>query len=107
MPRVTVARLRTALHNHFPETKTDTVLRRLREFGLLRADSPGHDGVGSATVAPRHAALALLALCADVEPAAAPAEALRVGNFRLRALDHHTDRRWVDGEGLTFLDMLA
>lgn len=78
----TIKDLRHALEPHFGAA--DTVLRRLREVGLLPAGKPGRDGAGSAPITPRDAALTLLAACAWTEPVDTPAAATALADMRLR-----------------------
>jgi hypothetical protein len=65
----------------------DAAARRLREAGLLPAGSGGRDGVGSAQLDVRQTALLLIALAAPVGPIEAPAEAERIGAFKLLRRD--------------------
>lgn len=104
-----IARLREVLGQHFGDAEARTALLRLREHGLLPSGT--HGRAGSAAITPRQAALAIISLSVDAEPIAAPAEALRVANFRLRAFDHTSDaepgRRLVDGSAISFIDVLT
>ncbi len=84
MMETTVARLRGALAPTFPNTAT--VLRRLREAGLIAAGSGGRDGCGSAPIMPHQAVLVLLALASGVAPFKAPAAAQALAEYRLRAV---------------------
>ena len=110
---IALRRLRAVLEPHFDETKTKTVIRRCREAGLLPAGKSGWNGV-SAQVTTKEAALLLIALAAPGAPIDAPAEAERIGDFRLRARDHSASgdpeprREHLDGLAeLTFLVFLA
>jgi hypothetical protein len=106
----TIARLRTALADDFPGF--DAVARRLREGGLLPAGSGGRDGVGSAQLDVRQTALLLIALAAPVGPIEAPAEAERIGAFRLLRRDdthigYEPKRTPFENQTITLLDVLA
>jgi hypothetical protein len=110
----TVARLRNALTHYFERELIDTVLRRMREAGVIEAGRPGRNGAGSAQIDPRQAALVLIALGSGADPISAPAAAERIGDFRCRAIDHtHTSdpnprREHLDGlSGITFLEFLT
>lgn len=109
---ITLAALRKAVEADFPDAETR--LRRCREAGLIPAGGPGRGGVNSARLTPRDAARALIALSVPCDPIHAPAEAKRIGNFRLRAIDftHVSDpnprRQHLDGlGGVTFLRFLT
>jgi hypothetical protein len=88
MSSTTLVRCRAILADDFPSF--DGVARRLREAGLLPAGAGGRDGVGSALLDYRQTVLLLLGLCCGAAPADAPAEAMRIGSFRL--LRHDTTR---------------
>jgi hypothetical protein len=79
----TVAQLRRTLIAHFPDA--GTVLRRMRDASLIDRGTPGRDGVGSAAIEPKHAALALLAMGALAwsSPVETPEEARRLAAFAL------------------------
>ena len=111
MPHVTVARLREALAPSFPGV--DTVFRRLRQGGVLPAGTAGRNGVGSAQLEMRQAALALIALASGVAPIEAPTEARRIGGYvlRARAVWLSDQNRWFaryicDESRPTYLDFL-
>lgn len=107
-----VARLRVVLAEHFDSAPA--VLRAMREAELIAHGRPGRDGVCSAPVDARTAALVLLALASGAEPFQAPAAALRLSAFRLRYIDStrasnpNPTRRRVDADvSLSLWDVLT
>lgn len=93
---IPLCRLRAVLNEGLDDL--GTVIRRLRESGLLPEGKGGRDGVGSARLDARDAALTLLAMAATswCEPCEAPREAERIADFMLR-----------DESGPRVIDVLA
>jgi hypothetical protein len=83
----TVARLRRALAAYFDEPVVYTALRYARIAGQIPAGTAGRNGCGSAPVTVRQALLIPLALASDAHPMNGPAEAERIGSFRLLRRD--------------------
>jgi hypothetical protein len=90
-----LCRLRASLEGGIDDAQT--IIRRLREAGVLPHGGSGRNGVHSARVGVREAALILLAIgCrAWTGPANASAEACRLADFRL------------DGHGEKLIDVFA
>jgi hypothetical protein len=81
----TIAALRCCIAEYFGKAETRTALLRLREAGLLPWGCGGRGG--SAEITTRHAVLALIGLASGAEPINAPAEAVRIGAFKLLRRD--------------------
>src|SRR4051794_13776239 len=82
-----VARLRELLGKHFGRAEIRTYFQRLREAGMLPEGKGGRGGALSAQLDPLQVALVLLALGSGVGAIDAPAEAKRIGDFRLAGKD--------------------
>jgi hypothetical protein len=107
----TIAGLRSALAEYFGTAETRTAMLRLREAGLLPVGA--HGRCGSAEVTYRQAVIALLALASDAHPKNAPAEAERIGSFRLLRHDENpgggqpTKRTPYENQHVDLLTVLA
>jgi hypothetical protein len=88
MDTTTVAKLRPLLANYFDPPRLDTALRVAREVGVISEGQSGFGGCRSAPVDIRQVALVLLALPSGANPKDGPAEAERIGAFRLLRRDN-------------------
>lgn len=112
MRTITVARLRRALAAYFDEPVVYTALRYARIAGQIPAGTAGRNGCGSAPVAIRQALLIPLALASDAHPKNGPAEAERIGAFKLLRRDetrigYEPKRTPYENQTVTLLDAMA
>jgi hypothetical protein len=112
MSTTTVSRLRRVLIGYFEEPIVNTALRCARHSGQIPHGTAGRNGCGSAPVTIRHALLIALALASDAQPKDAPAEAQRIGAFKLLRRDethigYEPKRTPFENQTVTLLDAMA
>jgi hypothetical protein len=112
MSTTTVSRLRRVLIGYFEEPVVNTALRCARHAGQIPHGTAGRNGCGSAPVTVRQALLIPLALASEAQPKDAPAEAERIGAFKLLRRDethigYEPKRTPFENQTITLLDAMA